>query len=228
MPISRNHVKKILSLFIILFAIGTAQAKTIYVTDDLELTLRSSENNRSKILKMLPSGTPLTLIEKKDTGYSLVRTRGGIEGYFLTRHLKSTPPIRWHLEQANKKIGELQKDNDSFKAELAALKGDKTENISSAHELVQERDQYKRELAELKLTAANAIELKNQRDHLQERVVTVERELQKIKRENQALQDSATQDWFLYGGILSLIGVLLGFVLPKLGWRRKTSGWDTF
>lgn len=222
-------MKKILSLFIVLFAaFGTAHAKTVYVTDDLSLTLRSSESNRSKILKMLRSGTPLTLLEEKDTGYSYVRTNSGIEGYFLTRHLKSTPPTRWHLEQANKKIEDLQKDNESFKAELAALRGDKTQNISSNHQLTQERDQLQSELAELKLTAANAIELKNQRDQLQERVVSVERELQKIKRENQALQDSANQDWFLYGGILSLIGVLLGFILPKLGWRRKPSGWDTF
>ncbi|MGR9115246.1 MAG: TIGR04211 family SH3 domain-containing protein [Gammaproteobacteria bacterium] len=222
-------MKKLLCLFMVLFAaVGTAQAKTVYVTDDLELTLRIAESNRSKILKMLRSGTPLELIEERETGYSFVRTNNGIEGYFLTRYLKSKPPTRWYLEQANKKIEALQKDNDSFKSELAALRGDKTQNISSNHQLSLERDQLMKELSELKTTAANAIELKNQRDQLQERVVTVERELQKVKRENQALQDNANQDWFLYGGILSLIGVLLGFILPKLGWRRKTSGWDTF
>ena len=222
-------MKKRLILIIALFAVlEIAQAKTVYVTDDLELTLRSTESNRSKILKMLRSGTPLTLIEERSSGYSFVRTNSGIEGYFLTRHLKSKPPTRWHLEQANKKIEDLQKDNEAFKAELAALKGGNAQNIASTHELTQERDQLQRELTELKSTAANAIELKNERDQLQERVVTVERELQKVKRENQALQDNANQDWFLYGGILSLIGVLLGFMLPKLGWRRKSSGWDTF
>ena len=84
------------------------------------------------------------------------------------------------------------------------------------------------ELAELQQTAANAIQLKQQRDQLQERVVSVERELQQLKRENQALTDSSNQDWFLYGGALSLFGVLLGFILPKLSWRRRSSGWDTF
>ncbi|PKM10215.1 MAG: TIGR04211 family SH3 domain-containing protein [Gammaproteobacteria bacterium HGW-Gammaproteobacteria-3] len=222
-------MKTILSLLITLFiALNTAHAKTVYVTDDLELTLRSMENNRSKILKMLRSGTALTLLEEKPSGYSQVRTSNGIEGYFLTRHLKSEPPLRWHLEQANKKIEALQKDNESLKAELSSFRGDNTENIESTHELTQERDRLRSELAELKLTAANAVELKNQRDRFQERIVTVERELQKISRENQTLQDSATQDWFLYGGILSLLGVLLGVVLPKLGWRRKTSNWNTF
>ena len=80
----------------------------------------------------------------------------------------------------------------------------------------------------LKQTATNAIQLKQQRDQLQERVVNNERELQQIKREKQALEDSTKQDWFLYGGMLSFIGIFLGLLLPKLSWKRKTSNWDTF
>ena len=58
--------------------------------------------------------------------------------------------------------------------------------------------------------------------------MNVERELQQIKREKQALEDSTKQDWFLYGGMLSFIGIFLGLLLPKLSWQRKTSNWDTF
>ena len=74
---------------------------------------------------------------------------------------------------------------------------------------------------------ASSSQLRNERDELQERVVNVERDLQQYKLENQALKDTASQDWFLYGGILALFGVLLGFILPKLGWRRKSS-WDSY
>ena len=71
--------------------------------------------------------------------------------------------------------------------------------------------------------------MKQQRDQLQELVISNERELQQLKRENQALADSSNQNWFLYGGGLSLFGVLLGFILPKLSWRRRSSGWgDSF
>jgi SH3 domain protein len=93
--------------------------------------------------------------------------------------------------------------------------------------LATERDLLARELNEIKKAAANSFQLKNERDELQERVVNVERDLQQFKLENQALKDTASQDWFLYGGVLSLAGVLLGFILPKLGWRRKSS-WDSF
>ncbi|MCD2448791.1 TIGR04211 family SH3 domain-containing protein [Methylicorpusculum oleiharenae] len=220
-------MKKILGFLIFLTSI-TVEAKTVYVTDDLELTLRKAENDRSKIVKMIKSGTPLTLIEERSTGYSLVRTMNGVEGYFLTRHLLQTPPSAVLLQDANKKIEAFQKENDSIKAELAALKGDTSKIDSLGHSIVLERDSLTRELAELKMTAANAIEIKTERDSLQERVVSAERELQKLKRENQALIDNSNQDWFIYGGALALAGVLLGFVLPKLGWRRRSSGWDTF
>ena len=94
--------------------------------------------------------------------------------------------------------------------------------------LATERDKLSRELNELKRVSSSAVQLKNERDELQERYVAVERDLQQVKLENQALRDTANQDWFLYGGILALVGVLLGFILPKLSWKRSRSGWDTY
>jgi len=222
-------VKNLLrSLFVLLITSTSVSAKTVYVTDTINFTLRSSESNRSKILKMLPSGTPLTVIEEdKESGYSKVRT-GGTEGYILTRHTTSKPISRWYLNKANEQLQELQKENKLINEELQQLKGNNNNALDSNQSLTQERDHLSKELNDLKQTAANAVQLKHQRDQLQERVISVERELQQLKRENQALEDSTNQDWFLYGGILSLFGVLLGFILPKMSWRRKTSNWDTF
>ena len=102
-----------------------------------------------------------------------------------------------------------------------------TPGTSLEQALSDERDQLSRELAELKKTTTNAMQIKNERDELQERVVNVERDLEQLKLENQALKDTSNQDWFLYGGLLALVGVILGFILPKLGWRRKNN-WGTF
>jgi len=223
-------VKKILTAFFTLLCISTAvDAKTVYVTDTMKYTLRSSESNRSKILKMLPSGTALTIVsENSGTGYSKVRTGTGTEGFILTRHVLNKPISKWYLNKANKKIQTLQHNFDLAKQELNQLKGNNNQALSSNDSLTKERDTLSTELNELRRTAANAVQLKHQRDQLQERVISVERELQQVKRENQTLEDSTNQDWFLYGGVLSLFGVILGFILPKLSWRRKTSIWDTF
>jgi len=223
-------VKKILTVFFILIStISLVNAKTVYVTDSIKYTLRSSENNRSKILKMLPSGTTLTIVsENAGSGYTKVRTKSGIEGFVLTRHTQNKPISLWYLNKANKKMATLQKEFNLAKQELNQLVGNNDQTLSSNQSLSIERDNLSKELNDLRQTAANAVQLKHQRDQLQERVISVERELQQIKRQNQTLEDSANQDWFLYGGILSLFGVILGFILPKLSWRRKTSNWDTF
>jgi len=223
-------VKRIPTVFFILISFTSiVNAKTIYVTDTIKYTLRSSESNRSKIVRMLPSGTPLTILsENSGSGYSKVRTGSGIEGYVLSRHTQNKPISLWYLNKANKKLDTLQKEFDLAKQELNQLVGNNDKTLSSNQSLTQERDTLSKDLNDLRQTAANAVQLKHQRDQLQERVISVERELQKLKRENQTLEDSTNQDWFLYGGILSLFGVILGFILPKLSWRTKKSNWDTF
>ncbi|MGZ5008215.1 MAG: TIGR04211 family SH3 domain-containing protein [Methylobacter sp.] len=223
-------MKKILnSFFILLVTFGSAQAETVYVTDNLNLSLRSEENNNSKVVKLLPTGTPLTVIEEnKSTGFARLRMNDGTEGYMPIRNTMKELPSRAQLDAANKNLASLQSENAALKAELATVKDSITPGTTLEQSLATERDQLSRELSELKKTAASTVELKNQRDELQERVVNVERELQQFKLENQALQDTTNQDWFLYGGILALIGVILGFILPKLSWRRSRSSWDSY
>jgi len=213
-------VKKLLAcLFILLTFSCLANARTVYVTDNIEIPLRSGDSERSKIVRMLNNGTALTVLqESNENGYTYVQAANGAEGFILTRYISVEPISRTQLETVSKKLEVLQEENKQLKASQA-----------SNSEIGKERDKLSSELSELQQTAANAIQLKQQRDQLQEQVISNERELQQLKRENQALTDSSNQDWFLYGGGLSLFGVILGFILPKLSWRRRSGGWgDSF
>ena len=206
-------------LFLLLSFSGLANARTVYVTDSVDIPLRSGESERTKIVKMLANGTQLNVLqENSENGYSYVQSSNGAEGFILSRYLSNDPSSRSQLEVALKKLETLQEENKQLKS-----------SQSASMDIGKERDKLSSELGELQQTAANAIQLKQQRDQLQERVVGIERELQQLKRENQALADSSNQNWFLYGGALSLIGVMLGFILPKISWRRRSSGWgDSF
>lgn len=201
-----------------------ASAETAYVTDRMEFNLRSGESVRHKTVKMLASGTEVTVLEKNDaTGYAHVRLADGTEGYILTRQLQDGPGNPKLVEQSEQQIAQLQTENAQLKAELQAMQGD-----GAMQALASERDKLRLELAEIQQAGSNAIQLKQQRDQLQERVVTAERELQQLKRENQALGDSGKQDWFLYGGLLASGGVLLGLLASRLSRPRRHGGWDTF
>ena len=216
------------SFIILIITFGSAQAETVYVADDPNLSLRASASTHGKVLKSLPTGTPLTLIDKQTKSEFLhVRLIDGTEGYIKSRYTKKQAPALDPKDTPSKNIALLQSENTALRTELNALKGSLTPGTSLEKSLATERDQLARELNELKKTAASSFQLKTERDELQERVVNVERDLQQFKLENQALKDTTNQDWFLYGGALSLVGVLLGFILPKLSWRRK-SNWDSY
>ncbi|MCK4841138.1 MAG: TIGR04211 family SH3 domain-containing protein [Methylococcales bacterium] len=223
-------MKKTFNYFFILICLSSVvNAKSVYVTDNMKYTLRSTESTRGKILKMMPSGTALTLVEEnKDSGYSKVETRDGVEGYILTRHTLNRPISRWYLNKANKKLAALQSAYNKIDLELTQLKNNNNKTLSSNSTLSKERNKLSKDLNELRRTAANAVQLKHDRDQSRIDFIDLNNNFKKISLENQMLKNSATQDWFLYGGILSLFGVILGFILPKLSWRRKASNWDTF
>jgi SH3 domain protein len=219
-------VKKHLVFFLLLLVTVAVQAKTAYVTNNLDLPLRSKESAKSKILNLLPIGTPVEVLkENSKTGFSFVQLSNGMQGYIATKNTVTEPPSHTQQGIITSNLGSLTTENNSLKAELAKVKASIAPDTPLEQTLSVERDRLDRELTELKRTAGSQIQLKSERDKLQEDLVNVKREFEQLKLENNALKDGASQDWFLYGGMLSLAGVILGFILPKLAWRRK-SGWD--
>lgn len=243
-------MKKIRVVLCVLLLISTSvYAKTVYLTDNLKYTLRSVGNINGRILGMLPGGTALTLLEINSEGdYSKVRTNSGIEGYVLSRFVIDKPNnlSRHHLTQAKNKLQTLQQAFALAQQELAQLKAsqhvlatpvqaygilseecklDSLANKTAKQPHISKRDKDGKldglTRDSVCLALSNTTKLHLQKSQLQKRIIFVERELQQVKRENQTLQNSVEQDWFLYGGILTSIGVVLGFILPKLNWSRR-------
>ncbi len=221
-------MKKIyLSYLILLITFGSAHADILYVADDTNLALRSAPNSYGPVVKVLPTGTSVTVVGEPHNGFIKVRLIDGTEGYVKTKYTKKEPPEQDAKDTASKNLVLLQTEIGTLKEQLAKATQAITPGSTLEKSLATERDQLSRELKELRTTAANAVQLKEEHDLLQERVVNGERDLEQIKLENQALKDTTKQDWLLYGGALVIIGIFLGFILPKISWRRK-SGWDSY
>ncbi|NOQ36201.1 MAG: TIGR04211 family SH3 domain-containing protein [Methylococcaceae bacterium] len=221
-------MKKITFIFLLLAISSLANAKTIYITDNVEVNLRAGETNKSKVLATLPSGTALTYISKRNkSNYIKVRMPNGRYAFILKRHTMDKPTNKVALANATAELEKITKENALLSAELAALKGDNTAAQTSNESLATEREQLAKELEDLRHTATHAIEIKEQRDTLQEQVVQANKELEQVKLENQTLEANTKLDWFLYGGTAIIFSVLLGFILPKLSWRKKSHNWDS-
>ena len=97
----------LVSCFLVLA--GNAVAETRYVSDTLEITMRSGKGTNFGITRMLRSGTPVEVLEvDKKSGYTQVRTKSGKEGWVLSRFLMNGQAARDRLATAEKNLAELE------------------------------------------------------------------------------------------------------------------------
>jgi len=203
-------------------------AETRYVTDQYDFNLRSGESTRYKILRTLPSGTPLEVLGiNTDSGYAKVRTSDGLTGYMLVRYLQEEPGARGQLEAMQQRLTELQQTPDKLAARLGELQREhealKQENAA----LISEKEQVERALAEIRHASANVMRINQERKQLQDQVATLVMQVDGLEQRNLELTNRNKQDWFLIGAGVVVAGILIGLILPNLRMKRRRSTWGS-
>lgn len=216
-------------LILILFGSTAAFADTRYVSDDLEIMVRSGKSPGHRIIASLKSGARINVLEHdKATGYSRINLSGDREGWVLSRLLKTRPSAKSRLAKAEATVARLKAATDKSDKNLSQLSKQQGSLSAEASELKKLNETLSRDLTKLQQTSSSAVQTLEERNQLQQRVVTIERELETLKRENDVLKNSDAQDWFLIGSGVLLFGIFLGFILPKLSWRKKSSWQSSF
>ncbi len=115
--------KLLISVCLSILVSGHALAETRYVSDRLEITMRSGKSTSHGIIRMLRSGTQLNVLETdNDSGYSRVRTREGKTGWVLSRFLMKGQAARDKLATAEKKLAELELENNKMATAMETMK----------------------------------------------------------------------------------------------------------
>ena len=96
-------------------------AETVYVTDILQLALHEEERSGGRLLRNLPSGTTLQLLERRGS-YSKVRTEDGVEGWTKSLFLMDEKPARLQLAALEKQRDSLQKKLENARRLLGETK----------------------------------------------------------------------------------------------------------
>ncbi|MBE0438459.1 MAG: TIGR04211 family SH3 domain-containing protein [Gammaproteobacteria bacterium] len=195
-----------------------------YVSDQLEITMRTGQGVKFGIVKMLPSGTKLDLLETDPAGYSKVRTDSGVEGWVLTRYLSNSASARNQLIASQQKVANLELELAKYKEEIHALSSQNTDAGSENMSLKETSQRLSKELDDLRRTASSAVALDNENRLLKEKLQQIDHEMQSIVIENSALKDNAAKSWFLIGAAVLFGGIILGLILPRLRFQKK-SGW---
>jgi len=216
-------------LLILLSICSSLQAgETRYVTDQLEITMRSGQSTKHQIVRMLPSGSAVEVLESGEDGdYTRIRTAQGSEGWVLTRYLDQQPSARQRLERADKRLSELGAENKRLSRDLAQVRSDKRELSKEKDLLSSEHEQLRQELNRIKRVSADVLSVDKENQSLKALLKQTQSNYEQSQEQITALQDSTARDWFIVGGGVILLGILIGLILPKIRWKKK-SDWGTF
>ncbi|NBI13414.1 SH3 domain-containing protein [[Haemophilus] felis] len=187
--------------------IYSVQAETKYVTENLSTFLRKGAGDQYKIAGAIRAGEAVNVLEKREK-YSLVRDSRNREAWILNSELSATPSskeenpkLKMQIQELTLKLNRL--DND-WQQRTAEIQRRATQAEQQSSQLLEQNSQLKRELE---------IAHNKNRD--------LEAMLDAGKREI-AIQ------WFIYGGSVLGVGLLLGLFLPILipqRRRKTTSRW---
>ncbi|MFW2404470.1 MAG: TIGR04211 family SH3 domain-containing protein [Gammaproteobacteria bacterium] len=200
------------------------QGEAAWVTDSFEITMRNGKGSRQTIVRMLPSGTKLDVLEvDKEEGYSRVRTRSGAEGWVLNRYLLRQPPARVMMPDVQAQLAkseaqrkQLAQELRDLKKEAATVKGQLGQSESSSDEL-------QRELARITALSSNTVQIDAENRQLKQTLAQTEQALEDAEAESRRLASRSSREWFVIGALVVMFGILVGLILPRIRWRKKSS-----
>lgn len=221
-------MKTFLALAIFFSVVSIAQAETMYIEDQLKLPMRKGQSTSHAIVRMLPSGMKVEVLERnKETGYAHIRTPAGTEGWVLSRYLMKTRAARERLKEAEAKLAALEREKAGFDAKLNALSVEKEKLENESARLRVENSKLAQELNHIRRTSANAVAIAEENKTLKGRLAVTKQELDSLRQETNELKSGVAQQWFMLGGGAILLGIILGLILPNLRMRRR-SRWGRY
>jgi SH3 domain protein len=211
---------KVLALTFILIAFKVSAESFVYITDQIDIPIRSDQNFGNNIIRVLPSGTELSLLQSTEDGWAQIQfddTIGWIKSFYLSKD----PPAREELKKLTRTsntnkllISKLASEKEVLENELSLLKQENTDlSIQSS------KSQAEKEHIEQIYQDALKLEHENEK-HIQEKL-QLKAELQLADNNTQIQKDTSSRNWFIVGAIVLFFGMIIGFIVPGILNRKR-------
>lgn len=211
-----------------IFVASAASAQSAWVSDEFEVMLRTGPSTSNTIALMVPSGTQLQILEEvQETGYTRVRTGGGTEGWVLTRYLMGEPSAREQLETLSRQLIDANEEAASMGAQLGTIRNEYDAANRMILGLETDNAELQSQLEDISSRAANTLAIDRQNQVLQQKLTDAEIRISVLEQEKERLASQSGRNWFITGSAVLIVGVLLGLVLPRMKFQRR-SRYDRF
>ncbi len=212
-------MKSFIVFFIVLFS-TVVQAETMYVGDNIKITVRTGAGIDHKIVAMIRSGERVEMLTPEEE-WSLVRITNGTEGWVLSRFLTSKEPDKLVLERLQKKhrvltnqAVSLIEENKVYKKENKKLNSELKTNKEISNKIKSSYETLERE-------SAGFLELKSNYEKISSKLTEQTKKAEKLEEKLTKLLLHQNIKWFLSGAGVLLLGFLIGFSAKRQ--RRRPS-----
>ncbi|ECG1332904.1 SH3 domain-containing protein [Salmonella enterica] len=174
--------------------------ETRYVSDELNTWVRSGPGDNYRLVGTVNAGEEVTLLQS-DANYGQIKDSSGRTAWILLKELNTTPSLRTRVPDLENQVktltDKLNNIDTTWNQRTADMQQKVAQSDSVINGLKEENQKLKNELivAQKKVSAANL-----QLDDKQRTII---------------------MQWFMYGGGVLGIGLLLGLVLPHMIPSRK-------
>jgi SH3 domain protein len=201
----------------------SAWSQEAWVSDSFEVTLRTGPSTSNTIQLMVSSGTRLEILEEyPESGYARVRTGGGTEGWVLSRYLMDEPSAREQFERLSEQLSSANAEGASAISELGAIRKEYDTATSVIRQLEADNVKLRAEVEEISSKAANTLAIDHQNQELQQKITDSEIRVSVLEQEKERLVNWSNRYWFIVGSAVMLLGVLLGLILPRIKFQKRT------
>nr|WP_175579480.1 TIGR04211 family SH3 domain-containing protein [Vibrio hepatarius] len=191
-----------------LFVVPAAFAQDRYIADKLFTYMHSGPSAQYRIIGSVDAGDKVKLLSSnKETGYSQVQDergrKGWVESRFVTRQESMAtrfPRLEKELAETKDKLANARAISDQEKAGLV-------DSLETRNRQISEMEEGYSDMSK-KLSEAQA-------------------EVRNLRAKLDTQKDDLLLKYFMYGGGVAGIGLLLGLILPHIVPRRRRSpnGW---
>jgi SH3 domain protein len=215
-------------LCVLLLGFSAAHAEDRWVTDEFEIMLRSGKSSKQRIVRQLVTGTKVELIKvDKESGYTEVKLVSGEQGWVLTRYLQAIPTAGLRLPPVEQQLKRSKSEQAVLRKEISTLKKEQQTLKREVADLQSSNRSSQNQLDRITKLSSDTIQVDNQNQQLLEQADENQQTISRLEAENTQLASRSNREWFLVGGAVLVLGMLLGIIIPRVSQRKKSS-WGEF
>jgi len=188
----------------------------------LEVPLRIGPGPKHRIVNMLQSGEQVTVLSEEE-GWSHVRSTGASgdrEGWILSRYLMNREPWENRVQAIKAENARLRESLYPMEGDLREVKARNADLTAQLKEKTKEVETLEEDYESLRNEAAGFLELREGFEQMQSHLANRETELAEVIEENELLRSSHRHKWFLAGGLVLLVGLLIGMTMGRRDKKR--------